>query len=255
MRTLSIRRLVNYSAMLLWLLVTASATTAQTKPETQQQSDQDDVIRVNTSLVQTDVMVFDKKGRFVDGLTAEQFALKIDNKPQTVAFFERVTSGSPREERRSQTTADTRAATTPETTTSAPVVRGRTVIFFIDDFHLAPASLVRTRKALLEFIDHGMRDNDQVAITSPSGQIGFLQQFTDNKIALRLAVARLNYRTNTKMDMDQPPMSEFIALKIRQGDESTISYYVSEMMKQNCFRPGGGEMICTCRRNRPDSWR
>jgi VWFA-related protein len=245
MRTLSIRRLVNYSAMLLWLLVTASATTAQTKPETQQQSDQDDVIRVNTSLVQTDVMVFDKKGRFVDGLTAEQFALKIDNKPQTVAFFERVTSGSPREERRSQTTADARAATTPETTTSAPVVRGRTVIFFIDDFHLAPASLVRTRKALLEFIDHGMRDNDQVAITSPSGQIGFLQQFTDNKIALRLAVARLNYRTNTKMDMDQPPMSEFIALKIRQGDESTISYYVSEMMKQNCFRPGGGEMICT----------
>jgi len=241
MRTFSIRRLFSYSAILLWMLLTASVVTAQTKPETQQ-PDQDDVIRVNTSLVQTDVMVFDKKGRFVDGLKAEQFALKIDNKPQTVAFFERVTSGSVREEKRSQVAADT-----PVTTTSpAPIVRGRTVIFFVDDFHLAPDSLARTRKALFDFIDHGMQENDLVAITSPSGQIGFLQQFTDNKIALRSAVARLNYRTNTKMDMDQPPMSEFIALKIREGDETTISYYVSEMMKQNCFRPpGGGGYICT----------
>jgi hypothetical protein len=38
-------------------------------------------------------MVFDKKGHFVDGLKAEQFALKVDNKPQTVSFFDRVTSG------------------------------------------------------------------------------------------------------------------------------------------------------------------
>ena len=32
-------------------------------------------------------MVFDKKGHFVDGLKAEQFALKVDNRPQTVSFF------------------------------------------------------------------------------------------------------------------------------------------------------------------------
>jgi len=42
---------------------------------------------VRTELVQTDVMVFDRKGLFVDGLKSEQFALKIDNKPQTIAFF------------------------------------------------------------------------------------------------------------------------------------------------------------------------
>src|SRR5436190_19087444 len=63
---------------------------AQSKPE--KPIEQDGVIRVNTELVQTDVMVFDKQGRFVDGLKAEQFELKIDKKPQTISFFERVTS-------------------------------------------------------------------------------------------------------------------------------------------------------------------
>ena len=114
MRLLKLRHLTFVVLGLTFSLATASG---QTKPETQQPA-QDDVIRVNTSLVQTDVMVFDKKGRFVDGLKSEQFALKIDNKPQTVAFFERVTSGSLREEKRSQVAADT-----PVTTTSpAPIV-------------------------------------------------------------------------------------------------------------------------------------
>jgi hypothetical protein len=46
---------------------------AQTqKPPSQQP---DDVIRINTELVQTDVMVFDKKGHFVEGLQREQFEL------------------------------------------------------------------------------------------------------------------------------------------------------------------------------------
>jgi VWFA-related protein len=184
-------------------------------------------------------MVFDKKGRFVGGLKPEQFALKIDNKPQAISFFEQVTSGSLREERKTGTTTGELPAT---------VHRGRTVFFFADDLHLAPDSLVRTRKALIEFIDHGMAESDQVAITSSSGQIGFLQQITDDKVALRSAVARLNYRANGKMDMENPPMSEYIALKIRDGDEATVSYYVSEMMKQSCYKapgPLGSGYICT----------
>ena len=186
-------------------------------------------------------MVFDKKGRFVDGLKPEQFALKIDNKAQAISFFERVTSTS----LRTQPNAQTNPAG-PETANPATVVRGRTVFFFADDSHLAPDSLVRTRTALLEFINHGMAENDQVAITSSSGQIGFLQQLTDDKIALRSAVARLNYRANTKMDADNPPMSEYVALKIRNGDEAATSFYVSEMMKQNCFKAAGGSpYICT----------
>ncbi|HSQ23083.1 MAG TPA: VWA domain-containing protein, partial [Pyrinomonadaceae bacterium] len=127
--------------------------------------------------------------------------------------------------------------------TSTATIRGRTVIFYVDDLHLAPDSLSRTRSALLEFVDHGMAENDQVAITSSSGQIGFLQQFTDDRTALRSAVARLNYRANAKLDMDNPPMSEYIALKIREGDEQAMQYYVQEMQKQYCYK-NGGAVVC-----------
>ena len=229
----------NCGLLVLCVVVFASSIFAQPKPQ-KPAEEQGDVIRVNTELVQTDVMVFDKKGHFVDGLKGDQFALKVDNKPTSISFFERVTSGKESTARNS-VAAPSASASSPD----AMVVRGRTVIFFVDDLHLAPDSVVRTRKALLEFIERGMTEKDQVAITSSSGQIGFLQQFTDDKVALRTAVARLNYHANTKMDMGSPPMSEYIALKIREGDQQAMNYYVKELEKQNCFRPPGGvEMIC-----------
>ena len=209
---------------------------------------QDDIIRVNTDLVQTDLMVFDKQGHFVDGLKGDQFALKIDNKPVAISFFERVTAGNVTVDQASisSSSAQPQAGKLPSSQkVSSAIVRGRTVIIFVDELHLAPASLVRTRKALLDFIERGMADNDQVAITSSSGQIGFLQQFTGDRFALRAAVARLNYRAGPgKQDTLEPPMSEYIALKIREGDEASISYYVSEMMKQECVHLPGGGISC-----------
>src|SRR5438105_8393588 len=238
---MTIKSAFNHGLLVLCALVFASPVSAQTKPQ-KPAEEQGDVIRVNTELVQTDVMVFDKKGHFVDGLRADQFALKIDNRPTPISFFERVTTG--KESPARNPAVATRSGSTPAP--GAVMVRGRTVIFFVDDLHLAPDSLVRTRKALFEFIERGMTEKDQVAITSSSGQIGFLQQFTDDKVALRSAVARLNYRASTKMDMDSPPMSEYIALKIREGDQQAMNYYVKELEKQNCFRPpGGGGMLCT----------
>ena len=59
---------------------------------------QDDVVRIDTTLVQTDVTVVDKKGNFVDGLKRDQFALKIDGKPREITFFEGVRAGSRKEE-------------------------------------------------------------------------------------------------------------------------------------------------------------
>jgi VWFA-related protein len=225
---------------LVFFVSTAAAQSSPAKPDTQTQG-QDDVVRVDTALVQTDVMVFDKKGRFVEGLRPEQFELKIDKKPQTIAFFERVAASSLRGEKTTQSNSGVNSSTdSPPPVTAAS---GRVVIFFVDDLHLAPDSLVRTRKSLNEFIDKGMGDKDQVAITSPSGQIGFLQQFTGDKAALRSAVARLNYRTNTKMDMDKPPMSEYIALKIREGDEQALTYYTQEIQKQNCYT-ANGQLVC-----------
>jgi len=211
---------------------------SQTKPEPQ--SEPQDVIKFDTSLVQTDVTVFDKNGRFVDDLRPEQFQLKVDNTQREISFFERVTSGGSV----ANQPQEAKAAQPNSINALKSDAQRRAVIFYVDDLHLAPDSLVRTRQALLEFINRGISEKDLVAITSPSGQIGFLQQLTSDKDALRSAVARLNYRANPKLDMDKPPMSEYIAMKIREGDEQAIIYYIQEIQKQNCFQING-EMVCS----------
>src|ERR1051326_6469002 len=94
------------------MLLTAVAF-AQSKPD--KPVEQDDDVRVNTELVQTDVMGFDKQGRFVDGLKAEQFDLKVDKKPQTISFFERVASA--RDNPRSCTNQTTPSESSPAVST------------------------------------------------------------------------------------------------------------------------------------------
>ena len=64
----------------------------QTKPDPS--GDAQDVIKFDTSLVQTDVMVFDKNGKFVEGLKPDQFHLKIDKTPREISFFELIRSGT-----------------------------------------------------------------------------------------------------------------------------------------------------------------
>src|SRR5205807_651576 len=82
---------------------------------------------------------------------------------------------------------------------------------------------------------------DQVAIASPSGQIGFLQRFADTKAVMRAALARLNHRPYTARDSESITMTEYTALRIDQGDKDAINYYAEELLKATNFSsPGGG---------------
>ena len=242
MSSVKLSELITATCLFACLFLFPAAVFAQTKPEQKPEpsGEAQDVIKFDTSLVQTDVMVFDKQGRFVDGLKPEQFQLKINKTSRDISFFETVKSGA---------VTKSVEEVNGQPTTGRPSkidAQRRAVIFFVDDLHLAPDSLVRTRKALLNFIDSGINQNDLVAITSPSGQIGFLQQLTANKDALRTAVARLNYKATAKVDTEQPPMSEYVASKIRDGDQQALVFYIQEVQRQNCYRPpGGGAPICS----------
>jgi VWFA-related protein len=196
--------------------------------------DQSDVLRVYTELVQTDVMVFDKQGRFVKGLKREDFDLRIDGKPRPVEFFETVTAGTLNEEsqiaaaRGSATQAKTSAGSSP-----IPLDRGRPVYFYVDDFHLDLPSLLTTRKLITNFIDKEMGQNDEAAIASASGQIGFLQQLTNNQGVLRAALERLKLHPYSVRDSERPTMSEYQALLVNNYDRDLTDYFIEETLKLN----------------------
>lgn len=200
----------------------------------------DDTIRITTELVQTGVTVVDKQGRFVDDLKPDQFELRVDGKPMPISFFERVVTGSIQESK-AQLVASSGSKTSAEITSSA-TPHGRTIVFFVDDFHLAAASVDHVRKAILQFVENEMAVNDQVLVASATGQIGFLAQLTDNKAVLRAAVARLSYRQYTARDNESVPMTEYQAIRISKGDRDAIGYYVSQLQAATVYRSPGGQL-------------
>jgi VWFA-related protein len=192
-----------------------------------------EVVRTNVELVQTAVTVLDKKGNFVEGLKREQFELVVDGKPRTVAFFERVAAGSPRERQLPNLGDPNNTAATP---TAAPRVPGRTIVFFIDDLHLSPDSMNRTRMMLQHFLDREMSSKDNVAILTASGQVGFLEQFTNNKTVLDAAMARLiprPYDAHGYSTGNSTKMSEYLAFTIdtAKTDRKVMDFYIEECLK------------------------
>src|SRR5215207_2874642 len=190
-----------------------------------QAQEKDDVVRVESELVQTDVMVFDKSGQFVDGLTRDQFELRVDGQPVPLAFFERVSAPL----RKGGAAPGAVAAAANAAIASRG--RGRTVVFFIDDLHLSLDSLNPTRGAITRFIDEEMAPGDLAAVFTATGQLGFLQQFTDNKAVLRAAVARLKNVPPPIHDAEQPPMSEFVATRIANGDRQAAGFYITKIQE------------------------
>ncbi|HEX6648969.1 MAG TPA: VWA domain-containing protein [Pyrinomonadaceae bacterium] len=206
-------------------------------PASAQQTPSEDVVRTNTELVQTAITVVDKKGKFVDGLGRDDFELLIDGKPRQINFFERITSGSEREVQLAQRNQPQVSPTAPPAGNSS--VRGRTIIFFIDDLHLSASSLHRTRQMITHFLDGEMNSRDTIAITSARGEIGFLQQFTNNKEVLQAALSRVNAQPSEErtFGMGSTPMSEFTALAIESKPDTrqnnVMAVYIEECLKQS----------------------
>ena len=209
---------------------------SQDAAQPEQQEQNEDVIRISTDLVQTGVSVFDKKGRFVEGLKKEDFELKVDGRAVEVGFFERVVTGTVNEEAqlaaaRGGNSRPQVKETAKDTATVRATERGRVIIFFVDDVHIAPDSLKRAKDSILRFIDKEMGQNDLVAIASTSGQIGFLQQYTNNKEVLRRAVSRLSYRFFSTRDMEVPVMTDGHAVLIDRGDPDVTGFFVAATAK------------------------
>jgi VWFA-related protein len=221
---------------LLVMLTLASLAPVINSQQTNQSQTQDrptEVIRTSTELVQTEVMVFDRQGRFVAGLKPEQFELTLNGAKQPISFFESVATGSEAEATQLAAVRGVepakkerkRLAALPEDD------RGRVLFFFLDDLHTSPASLSRARKALALFIDEQMNPNDQIAIVSTSGQVGFLQQLTDNPAVLHAAIGRLNNKQVKDGYPGKTQISDYMASQIEDYKNRQLLAYLMEATK------------------------
>src|SRR5918993_926188 len=118
------------AALFLTLCLTALGAAIAQAPDRPSESD---VLRINADLIQTELTVLDSKGKFVDGLAANQFELRVDGKSVPVSFFE----GADTQKR--ALSAGSRAKINSSE-------HARIIVFFVDDLHLSALSVEAVRK-------------------------------------------------------------------------------------------------------------
>src|ERR1043165_1801804 len=163
--------------------------------------DKDDVVRITTNLVQVDVVVT-KNGQPVPNLKAEDFEIYEDGRRQSITSFAFISNVSNSSGRAVSAAADKAAADAPPGAPPEPVnpdVPHRTIAVVVDDLGLSVESMTQVRRQLRKFITEQVQPNDLVAIFRTGGEIGALQQFTNDKRLLSRAVDQLRWNVCSRL--------------------------------------------------------
>ena len=167
-------------------------TAAQQKQ--QQPKNKDDVVSIDTNLVQIDVVVTDKAGKQVTDLRPEDFEVSEDGKKRQLTHFSYIATGkaSQPDDLSGNVAANPEDAVKTEALIKPARLKReqarRTVALVIDDLGLSFESFDFARKALIRFVDEQMQPNDVVAVLRTSAGVGVLQQFTSDKRQLHAAI-------------------------------------------------------------------
>jgi VWFA-related protein len=185
------------------LYTTLAAQTTAPAPQQQQSTEDEEVVRITSSLVQTDVVVTDKDGKQVTDLKADDFEIMENGRPQVITNFSYITTGP-------ATTTTTTVATSPTPSRDraglAPPVPParlrpeqvrRAIALVVDDLRMSAEGIHATRQALRKYVDEQVQPGDLVAIIRTSAGIGALQQFTADRQQLYAAIERVRVLART----------------------------------------------------------
>ena len=193
---------------------------------TQEQGDQ---IQLGANLVEVRAVVTDSKGAIVTGLQKADFDVLDGGLQQDVAFFAEQRVSSERTAGSPVVSASNSATTTP----AEPAVR--TVVLFVDDYHLSANSLSRVRVALKEFVTDELTDRDLLGLFSASGRVRMFGQFGRDRTAVLAAIDAIPFTPPPAWPDSFTPL---LAARIRQNDQRALDYGVLILQrKYNDFDP------------------
>ncbi|HEX2488691.1 MAG TPA: VWA domain-containing protein [Blastocatellia bacterium] len=206
-----------------------SAPGGEQKDKVEQKKQDEPLLRIETELVQIDAVVTDKKGQLARDLKRADFELFDDGKKQEITHFAIGTAAQPA---RWLTVEKRPAEKSSSDSAPAEIRAGRYIVIAVDDFHLATENLIIAKRALNRFINNQMVAGDQVAIATTSGNVGMLQQFTEERDVLERAVNRLNVQQRTvTSSSDIPRITDYQAELIDIGDQDALELAVQEIMR------------------------
>lgn len=155
--------------------------------------DSQDVVRITTNLVQFDVSVT-KDGKPVTDLHPGDFEIFEDGKPQTITNFSYVSNMPDKAPPAVPALAKSNDKTAPPIPPAKINLNDqrRTIALVVDDLGMSFESMSRLRPQIKKFLDT-LLPNDLIAIIRTGGEVGSLQQFTNDRRVLQSAIDRLRW--------------------------------------------------------------
>jgi VWFA-related protein len=197
------------------ILLSLSTTQAQQQPQAAAQSQDSFTLQVNTQLVVETVVVKDKDGKDIVGLTDKDFTVTEDNVPQTIGVFkfQKLDDGTIPVPIVAPVPAANPAAAPNAIAENKIVVpppgdaryeNRRLMVLFFDTTASPPPDQLRSFTAADKFIRTQMKGPDLVSIiVFTNGAVDVLQGFTDNREQLLEVLQKLEYpddQDNTAAD-------------------------------------------------------
>lgn len=194
------RRIVAIALASGLVITQLSAQTQQPPPPPKERKPAaDEIIRITTELVQTDVVVINKNDQIVSDLKLEDFEIFENGKKQDLQFMEFVSIDEPgRSEGLANIAriAPEKIATVPNVAPDITTTSVRRVIgFIIDDITIPVKDISRVRDLLTDFVDTKMANGDLVAIIRTFGGQGVFDRFTADPAVLRRAISQIGTRS------------------------------------------------------------
>jgi len=179
------------------------------------------VVRVNTRLVEVDVVVH-SKGEAVGDLKQDDFTVYDRGKPQKVASFNVISS---------HTTAGKPVALPPGAVsnrliTAGPEPQGTTIVLY-DMLNTVSEDQSYGRQAMLEYLDTIQR-GDQFALYSLGKALKVIQDFTDDPERIRRAARRASPEASADQTADDLA-ADLLANAPNTGDAITDAMYISSV--------------------------
>ncbi len=195
---------------------------------TAQQQDKAPVFRANLSIVSVDVIVRDKDGKVVRGLTEEDFEVREDGRAQEVRTFafeeirealsravsvdllagveEKTLLNTSGVARPAPAEAEVAAASVPMR--SEDLAGRRLVILLFDTSSMQPEDVQRSVDSARKYVAEQMSTSDLVAVATVSSVLDVLTDFTADLTQVSAALDRLSYSDGTETP---PPSAETVA--------------------------------------------
>jgi len=160
---------------------------------------QDEVVKVKTNLVNIDVIVKDKKGKYISDLKAEDFTITENGQPQKLEFFD-----APLSRTDTVKPGETVGVAPPPPATATR----HYVALVLDSQSTDITNLKQVREGATKYVKEQVTDADAVAILAVTNGLQMLQPFTQDKTKLITAIERLG--SPDSKNLEQKELTENI---------------------------------------------